>query len=62
MTAAHKAAIAIALICAGMLIAWMGYPWTKSQCYRWAAERHGETAVLTAVGMCAASFGKLIPR
>ena len=56
----NKATALIAV--AGLLllaVLWMGYPWTQSQCYRWAAERQGSAAVTTAVGLCAAQFGRL---
>lgn len=50
--------VAILLLSIG---AWITYPWTKHQCYRWAAERQLRAGMVLAEELCEQRFGPLVP-
>ena len=53
-------AIAVGVVATAIAVTlWAAYPWTKMQCYRWAAERGGELNTRIALELCVARFGSL---
>lgn len=39
--------------------AWVAYPWTKEQCYRWAADRQTPNGVRLGQDVCENQFGAI---
>ena len=50
---------AVVLAAALCVIAWVGYPWTKMQCYEQASNRPAINGVALARHLCAERFGEL---
>ncbi len=48
---------AAVLIVVGIAAGWLTYPWTKAQCYEWAAKQPAEAGVGVAHDLCKRRFG-----